>query len=67
MAYNVTIEVTYKYLVDKEISAKSKAEAKGKVEEFFKNFDRRVLEDEWIFGDEPDYIGDLKIVEIEKI
>lgn len=66
MEYQVEIEVTYKYIVAKSIIAKNEADAKKKVEDSLKNFNQRSLENEWDWGDEPSYIGDIKVLSVEE-
>ena len=66
MEYEVSIEVTYKYIVQKIIEAPSEDEARAVVDNFIKKFDRRKLDSEWDFSDEPVFVGDLKIIDVEE-
>ncbi len=64
--YRVEIGVTYKYVVDKVIRANSKKDARKRIANFLRNIDRRTLEHDWSWGDDPVWIGDAEILDIEE-
>lgn len=66
MPYDVQIEVTYKYIISKTISAKSETDAQNKVKKLIKNPSQRKLETEWEWGDEADFVGDIEVLLIEE-
>ncbi len=65
MEYLVEIEVTYKYVISNTIKANSEKIALEMLNKSLEGIDLRTLENDWNWGDGPDYFGDFNVVNIE--